>query len=265
MSRVETFPLDLLYQNAPVALQQAQSQLSLALQSVSLLAGVEVDKQSLHGMDVHQLPQLFDWDEQLERITTTSPEAAEAGFRIARAQNALERERAERVPDLATEFVVQYDNATEDTVTGVRVGMPLPIWNRNQGGIRRANAELSQAQRNSERVRDHLEQRLAEKFQAYLVARKTVESFTTPLPGDSGVPGQTTPENGLSPLQEAAEARSHAERLFPNELDALEAATVYRGYTEINLQYLNALDAHWDAWVEIEGLLLGDSLAAPAE
>ena len=41
--------------------------------------------------------------------------------------------------------MVQYDNATEDTVTGVRVGLPLPIWNRNQGGIRQAQAELRQA------------------------------------------------------------------------------------------------------------------------
>ena len=64
-------------------------------------------------------------------------------------------------------------------------------------------------------------------------------------------------------MQEAAEARSHAQQLFPNELSALEAATVYRGYTEINLQYLDALDAHWAAWVEIEGLLLGNSLAEP--
>jgi outer membrane protein, heavy metal efflux system len=263
MSRVETFPLDILYQSAPVELARARSELQLALQNLSILVGSEVSEQALERIDVHKLPELFDWDERLQNLTTASPETADAEFQISRAQSALQRACAERVPDVSTEFMVQYDNATEDTVTGVRVGLPLPIWNRNQGGIRQAQAELRQAQWNSDRVRDHLKQRYATTFQAYLVARRTVESYTKPLPSDSTPPAEPASPDELTPLQEAAEARSHAQQLFPNELSALEAATVYRGYTEINLQYLDALDAHWAAWVEIEGLLLGNSLADP--
>jgi cobalt-zinc-cadmium efflux system outer membrane protein len=263
MSRVETFPLDILYQSAPVELARANSGLQLALQNLSILVGSELTEQSLERIDVHKLPQLMDWDEQLQSVTAASPETAEADSQIARAQSALQRARAERVPDVSTEFMVQHDNATEDTVTGVRVGLPLPVWNRNQGGIRQAQAELRQAQWNSDRVRDNLKQRYATAFQAYLVARRTVESYTKALSSDSTPPAEPAPANEPSPLEEAAEARRHAQQLFPNELSALEAATVYRGYTEINLQYLDALDAHWAAWIDIEGLLLGNSLAEP--
>ena len=131
----------------------------------------------------------------------------------------MQRACAERVPDVSTEFMVQYDNAAESTITGVRVGLPLPIWNRNQGGIRQAQAQLREAEWNSSRVRVNLEQRYATTFQAYLVARKTVESYTEPFATDS-VPPVQQPAGQMSPLEEAAEARAHAQQLFPNELSA---------------------------------------------
>jgi hypothetical protein len=37
-------------------------------------------------------------------------------------------------------------------------------------------------------------------------------------------------------------------------------ATVYGNFTEVNLLYLDALNAHWASWAEIQGLLLSDSL-----
>ena len=36
---------------------------------------------------------------------------------------------------------MQYDDATEDTIAGAQVTLPLPIWNRNQGGVAKAQAE----------------------------------------------------------------------------------------------------------------------------
>ena len=59
MSRVETFPLDILYLNAPVELAQAKSELQLALQYLSILVGSEITEQSLELIDVHKLPEII--------------------------------------------------------------------------------------------------------------------------------------------------------------------------------------------------------------
>ena len=266
MSRIETFPLDVLYQNAPVELAKATGELEVSLRHLSVLVGNNIGAESLENLDIGTLPARLNWNEQLLRVTTISPETAAASAQIGRAQSALLRARVERIPDLSTEVTVQFDNVTEDTVAGVRVGLPLPIWNRNQGGIRQAQSEFSESRRNLNRTQDDLALRLATAFQAYSVARATVEAYNQPPPADTATTGDTTPPENLSPLQEAEEARQHAELLFSEEISdisALEAATVYRGYTEINLLNLDALDAYWAARVEIEGLLLSDSLAQP--
>ena len=62
---------------------------------------------------------------------------------MARAEAVLSRECAARVPNVDVQAGVQYDNATRDTIAGVQAGVPLPVFNRNQGNIRQAEAELA--------------------------------------------------------------------------------------------------------------------------
>jgi cobalt-zinc-cadmium efflux system outer membrane protein len=280
VNRYEAITLTVLHKTARTLYANANHELTLALRQLSILIGQNISEQSLEKIDIKALPDPLLWDEQLARITTTSPEAAAAGFRISRAESALRRACAERVPDVSTEFMVQYDNAAEQTITGVRVGLPLPIWNRNQGGIRQAQGELSEAQRDLSRVEDHLADRLAVAFKTYTDAREIVEEYTTrfgdiymqrdraeglktPLePGQTELPPEdTTPLGELSPLEAAKQARDDTDRLIrAGDVSTLEVATVYGNFTEVNLLYLDALNAHWASWAEIQGLLLSDSL-----
>ena len=82
----------------------------------------------------------------VEPALAESPQLAGAQAGVARAQAALSRECAGRNPNVELQAGVQYDNATRDTIAGVQVGVPLPIYNRNQGNIRKAQAELAAAQ-----------------------------------------------------------------------------------------------------------------------
>ena len=86
------------------------------------------------------------WDETLARLLAESPQSAAARAGVVRAQAVVNRENAGRVPNVELQAGVQYDNATGSSIAGVQLGVPLPIYNRNQGNIYKAQAELTAAQ-----------------------------------------------------------------------------------------------------------------------
>jgi cobalt-zinc-cadmium efflux system outer membrane protein len=140
---------------------------------------------------------------------------------------------------------VQHDNVTGDTVTGVQVGMPLPVWNRNQGGIRQAEAEISQARRNANRVELDLKRRLAVAYQQFADARVQAETYATDI------------------LPRAKETLELVQRGYQlGELGYLDLLNAQRTYSQTSLTYLDALAAMWANWSEMEGMLLSDSLSS---
>src|SRR5690606_2229347 len=85
------------------------------------------------------------WEPLLEQVLATHPEIIRALADVERARCTVAREQAEVVPDLDSQGMVQYDDATGFTVVGVQAGFALPLWNRNQGAISAAWAELRAA------------------------------------------------------------------------------------------------------------------------
>ena len=63
----------------------------------------------------------------------------------------------------------------------MQVGIPLPWWNRNQGGIRQAQAEVSVASQNIQRVALDLKSRLPVAYQDYSNAKAQVETYSTEI------------------------------------------------------------------------------------
>lgn len=234
-------------QNAAILALSAQNEQQAAWRRLSAVVGSELAVRRLSG-DVSQLPALLDWSEQLVRVTSTSPEVSAAMADLSRAQMALRRARVEPVPDVTTQFVAQYDNATGDAIAGVQMGIPLPIWNRNQGGIRQAEAEITQARRNMDRVELDLKQRLSIAFQEFSTARSQAETYSTQI------------------LPKAEETFKLVQRGYSlGELGYLDLLSAQRTYSQTNLAYLDALGTLWRSWAEIEGLLLSDSLSRPSQ
>lgn len=164
-------------QNALVLLGTAQNNQEQIWRRLSAVVGGNgLPVQPLKG-DVTTLPDSLNWNEQLTRLQSQSPEVAAAMASVERAQRALRRACVEAVPNINTQLSVQFDNATEDTIAGVQVGVPVPIWNRNQGGICQAKAEVSEALRNVERVELNLNHRLADAFQRYADAHLTATNY----------------------------------------------------------------------------------------
>jgi cobalt-zinc-cadmium efflux system outer membrane protein len=186
---------------------------------------------------------LVTWEDTLNRLLAESPQLAGAQTGVARAQAALSRECAGRVPNVDLQAGVQYDNATRDTFATVQVGVPIPIYNRNQGNISKAQAELAAAQHEVRRVRLALEQRLAAVFEQYATAHQQVEKYTRDI---------------MPNAEESLKLVSAGYR--QGEFSYLMLLTAQRTYFQTNLAYLDALRDLRSATTSLEGNLLSDSL-----
>jgi cobalt-zinc-cadmium efflux system outer membrane protein len=185
------------------------------------------------------------FDSALERLLTNSPELTAAQAHVNRARQATARARAEAIPNVDFQAGVQHDNATGDEIANVQVGLPLPIWNRNQGGIRRAEAELATARNEIQRVELNLQHRLASAYRRYANARQQAAIYREQILPDA----QTSLDLVTTGYRQG-------------EFGYLTLLTSQRTYFQTNLAYLEALRELRESAVAIDGLLLTDSLTA---
>ena len=129
--------------------------------------------------DLEQLYWAMGWEETRERLLAASPEVSSAIAVISREQAKVRRACAEPIPDISAQIAVQYDDSTDDTIASVQLGMPIPLWNRNQGGIGQAKNEVAAARRRLENVELNLTQRLADTMQQYESSLAKAEAFRT--------------------------------------------------------------------------------------
>lgn len=242
-ARVDVLQARIEAESAKILLEKARNRHAAAWRDLAAVVGDgTMQPTPLTGDLLDNMAQLG-WEDTLNRLLAESPQLAGAKAGVARAQAALNRECAGRYPNIDLQVSAQYDNATQDSIAGVQVGVPLPIFNRNQGNIRRAQAELAAAQQETRRVQLALQQRLAIVFEHYATARHQVEKYH----GDI-----------LPNADESLKLVSSGYR--QGEFSYLVLLTSQRTYFQTNLAYLDALRDLRAAGVAIEGNLLGDSL-----
>jgi len=124
----------------------------------------------------------------------------------------------------------------------------LQIFDRNQGNIQRAGAELAAARQEVRRVEMNLQQRLAAAFNNYANARQQVQQY----------------ENDILPdARESLELIQQGYR--QGEFGYLELLTSQRTFFRVNLDYVTALRDLWVNITRIEGLLLSGGLQSPPQ
>ena len=191
------------------------------------------------------VPELY-WRDAVGRLLAESPELARAWAGVERAKCALAREQAGRTPDVDVEAAVRYNNASESTTATIGIGVPLQIFDRNQGNISRAHSELAAAQREVRRVELVLQDRLAEVFRRYANARQQTEQYKAEILTDA--------KSSLDLVRKGYQQ---------GEFGYLELLTAQRTYFRVNLAYLESLRQLRVSAVKIEGLLLTGGLTPP--
>ena len=127
----------------------------------------------------------------LDSLLTQSPDLRVARAEVERARAVLARARAERVPDLFLRGGLGYSYERFEPVAPflvgrrkglegrLEVGVNVPIFNRNQGGIATSEAELAITERDLERLQLVLRSRFAGGFREYRNAQQMAERYRT--------------------------------------------------------------------------------------
>lgn len=130
--------------------------------------------------------------------------------------------------------------------TVLSVGVRLPLFNRNQGNVESARAELEQAQLEVERVKLSLRARFATAYKNYLDSVALARKYR-----DEMLPrAQQAYELYLASYQQMAAA-------YPQVLIA------QRTHFQLQVDYVDALLNLWRNIVEIRGMLLTGGLEVP--
>jgi cobalt-zinc-cadmium efflux system outer membrane protein len=204
----------------------------------------ELDFGPVAGNPYERLPE-FTWEAAREQILSRSPQLSQAYVGVQRAQCELARQRANAWPNIRVGSWIKYDGPTQDPIGDVSVGIPLPIFDRNQGGISEAYAALVAAEREVDRVRLNLLNQLATAFQRYDVAFRQVRIYTNSIVPDA---------------RQSLELASAGYR--EGEFGYLDLLIAQVTYFNASLNMLSQLQELWASSIQLEGLLLSGGLAS---
>lgn len=184
-------------------------------------------------------------DYELERLRVyilgIHPDIRSAQIGVERAQLVLKRAVVEPIPNVSVGagYTSQNQNKSQDWAIGA--SLPVPLWNRNQGNIHAAKAQVSEALNEVGRVENDIVNRLASSFTFYAAARKRAEKYKSAI------------------LPKAERSYQLSLKAFQGgQFAYLRVLEAQRAVAEARLEYLRSLGEMWNAASEIAGLMLED-------
>lgn len=187
----------------------------------------------------------YDFDLAVARLLECHPDIRVARVGVTRAQLALRRARVEPIPNVNFGAGYERDNVDHQDQWVFRASLPIPLFNRNQGNVQAASAEVGRAAADVERVQNVLVGRLASAFGQYTAARERANRYRT------------------SVLPDAQEAYQLALAAFQGgQFEYLRVLQAQRAVAETKLEYVRALAELWLAASDIAGLLLEEEWPA---
>jgi cobalt-zinc-cadmium efflux system outer membrane protein len=229
-----------------VALENARTLYLAAWQQLAAFVGNPCLPVARLQGELEALAVVPDCDTTLAHLLEASPELQVARAQVTRNQLALKREQVEPIPNVQVQVSNGYDFETRNNVTSVQVGVRLPLWDKNQGNIRAAQAQLAYAQAELGRVELSLRQRLAGAYARYRTARAVVDSYR---------------QHNLPEAKEAYQL--YLDSFRKRRAAWPQVLVAQRTYFQISVDYVQALEQLRRAEVAILGLLLVDGLEGP--
>jgi cobalt-zinc-cadmium efflux system outer membrane protein len=208
---------------------------------------------SVAGRIDDQLPAL-DEGQLLASLLAVSPAVRFAQAGVQRAEAALSRARHEPIPDLTFKGGLQQNYEPFNVVgreVGIQgfaeIGVHLRLWDRNQGGIAAARADLEAAQDEVNRVDLALRRRSSIYTEEYRSARLIADRYRVEI---------------LPRLERAY-------RLMTAQYGQMTASFIrvlnlQRMLYENETGYIDALERAWTSSIALSGFLLEGGLMAPA-
>ncbi|MDR1964515.1 MAG: TolC family protein [Planctomycetaceae bacterium] len=228
----------MLHTSALSCKQAKNNRLATWQRLVSIMGLPDLPYQPVRGsLITHSPPR--NWQTTWTQFQQTSPQLALAQLKVVQAKTYLARQEAEQTSNVFATFSLARDIPAKTTVPFVGVSVPLKIYNKNQGNIIKARAEVAAARREVERVTLSLHQQLAKVFCDYDNAREQIRVYETSVIPDS-----------FEALRQIAEFYCNG------KITCLELYTQRQVVVTALLHYINALKTQAIATVRIDGMLL---------
>jgi len=223
--------------SAEIEQRRAESELVTAKISLAAQWGGSASSfdDALGDLDILKpVPSLDELSERLSR----NPDVARWDTAIEQSQTALNLERATRIPDLALGAGLEYSNVERETTYRLGLAFPIPLFDRNQGGLLEAQSNLLKAEKERDAAVVGILAELTEAFQ------KLTSSYdeAAVLRGD------------VLPAAERALEGIH-DGFNRGKYSYLEVIDTQRTMFELKSQYIEALIRYHLARADIERLI----------
>lgn len=204
--------------------------------------------------DIEKAPEL-DTDQVVASLVQNSPTVKHAQQEAEIARARLKDAKREAIPDLQLRAGEQYNGeqlagTVPVKATGAQsfasAGIDIPLWNRNQGNVEAAKAEIERAQQEVVREQLSLHRQAAPLVQSYQSALFEAERYRTQL-----IPRASRAYTlYLQKYQQMAQA-------YPQVL--VSQRTLF----QLQIGYLQALHEVWSSAIALENYTLSGGLDAP--
>jgi outer membrane protein, heavy metal efflux system len=196
----------------------------------------------------------FDEQQILTTIANLSPATRIADAASARAAAEIARAKSQVIPDVNALGGFEYNNeplATTSRATGweglAELSVQLPIFNRNQGNIAEASAELDRARLEKQRIRLLLRERAASLLDQYATSKVVATQYRDEI------------------LPRAKKANALMTEKYGQMLAAYpRVVEAQRKHFQLQAEYVQSLETLWTTSLALQGFLLTDGLEAPS-
>lgn len=237
-SRIDLLQIRAKARESEAALRKARIDEELAWKKVATMVG-QRDLPRYRISDTLETDWPFeDREAAWHYLESQSPKLAMARSRVQQARTVLARERAGQIPDIAVSGGFHYDFGEKQSLASVGVGVPLQIFDRNEGNVRKAQGELAAACGELNRLTLTLYEEFCDFYSALETSREQVDLYRLHI---------------LPDVREAMELSLKGYR--QGEYGYMDVLSAQQSFLESQTQYIELLKSSALASIYLEGFL----------
>ncbi len=157
--------------------KEAENDLNCTWQELTTSVGVDLPYRQLTG-SLDGDAQDIGWEPTLKRLIQNSPEMAQAKEKLKSDEITLKREKRQWIPNLVLSGGAGFDPLDKGFASKANFNIVgLPLFDRNQGTVQQAQADLSRQHAQVALTELQLRRTLAQQYRNYLTAVQHVQAY----------------------------------------------------------------------------------------
>ncbi|MDR0328838.1 MAG: TolC family protein [Planctomycetaceae bacterium] len=245
IGRSQFLDIKILAERTQIALRNAEIVYRTACKELAILLALPEGELIEIADPIETVPPELNETVLLAEIRACSPELRQACAEVEVAKARLRQQHAEAGIDYDTNATIAYNTETKQGEFSLGIAVPVRIFDRNQGNIRRAQSELSAAHRNVERLERLIAQKYERQWGEYRIARNGVLSY----------------QAILSDAREALDSALDAYRR--GEYGSHELLEAQRTLSSVRLEHIDSMSALMESQILLRGAFLTGGLDKP--